>query len=454
MFCPEGYAMKKLVSASFLSLTFGSFQALANINTSIGDFQINGFLSVGMAWTNVEYLQSGIEPVYNSYVRKRPSFEEDSDVGVQITKQLREDISITTQFLALASENWDVEAVWAFIKWEPNDNWQFRAGRVRTNPYMLSEYVNVGYAYPWIRPPEEVYSQVPSSFSNLTGLDARFRMEILKRDLTLSAFYGATSTHLNFPTNLAFPTGINETIFDNIRLRLRDLYSLNLKFGDEVFSIRAGYETTRVTLDPNAGTAMQGLNTFLNSMALFGVPFLGIPPFGLDYVNYFSAYNSRADFMGLGYQFDWKNVVSMGEIVKRKTATPIIANVIGWYLMGGYRFNQMMPHITFARERVIDNKIRRFPSYVNAAFTSPFIANSPVTLDEVAYNLISTGVSFEGGAGSQSSVTLGLRWDIFEGIAIKGEFKHIHPDNRSPGLFNVNPQRSVNLYSVAVDAVM
>ncbi len=440
--------MKKSVSASLLFLTFGSTSALAY---TLEGWQINGFLSIGAAWNDAPYLADGVEPLYNTYIRRRPSFDEDSDVGIQLTKQLREDISITTQFLAQAAYEWEVDAIWAFLKWEPNDHWQFRVGRLRTNPYMLSEVVDVGYAYPWVRPPEEVYSQVPSDFSNFVGVDAKFKFLLFERDLSFSAFYGATSTHLSFPANLTLPTGINETIFDYIRLRLSDMYAFNLKYGNEIFSVRAGFETTRLTLDPNGGTTMQEFNTVLNTMAL-GVPFAGIPPIGLDWVNYFDAYNCRANFLGIGYEFNWKNVVSMGEIVKRKTQSIVVTNAVGWYVMGGYHVNQFLPHITFARERLEDNKTRRFNGIINSGFM--LLTGSDETLDAIAANLVATGPNFEGGAGSQSSVTVGLRWDVYEGIALKGEFKHIHPDLNTPGLFEFAIPGSANIYSIALDAVM
>lgn len=440
--------MKKILSVSIAIITFGSTTTFA----ALEGYEINGFLSVGGAWHTAENLPSGQELVYNSYIRRRISYEEDSNVGIQITKSLKEDISITTQFLAEAATQWKVEAVWAFLKWEPDDHWQLRAGRVRTNPYMLSDVVNVGYAYPWIRPPEEVYSQVPSNFSNLTGADIKFKMQVFDKDLALTGFYGATSTYFEFPSNYFLPpAGTNKTIYDRIRLRLTDMFAFNLKYGDENFSIRAGYQSTRLTIDPNGGTAMETLNTILNAMVT-GVPLAGIAPIGLDYVNYFTANNVAASFAGIGYQFDWKNVVSMGEIVKRTVASPVVGNAIGWYLMGGYHVKQLLPHVTFARERIADNKVRRFNGAINSGFMT--LSGSQRTLDAIAQEMVNTGPNFEGGIGSQSSVTLGLRWDVYPGIAIKGEYKHIHPDNLTPGLFDYVPWGSANIYSVALDAVM
>lgn len=144
----------------------------------------------------------------------------------------------------------------------------------------------------------------------------------------------------------------------------------------------------------------------------------------------------------------------MGELVKRSVATPIVADVIGWYLMGGYRYNELMPHITFARERLADNYTRRFNSTVNAFARNPVPFGLGTNLNQIAQALINTSEYFDGGAGEQTSVTIGLRWDIYEGIAIKGEYCHVHPDFLSPGLFDVVPHKSVNIYSLAVDAVM
>lgn len=427
----QGLVMRKIVPAALIISTFGSPAAFA----LSGDFKLNGFMAAAVAWTNVDYLESGVAPIYVSRIDKQPSFEKDSNVGVQITKYLRDDVNITVQLYAEAAYDFDVEATWAFIEWEPNDTWQFRAGRVRTNPYMLSDYVNVAYAYPWIRPPQEVYSQIP--ISNFSGFDARFRHNFCNREFTISGFWGSTSGPITFPI------GPGNSIIDVVEMELRHLWSFNAKFGNEVFSIRAGYESTTVSLYPNAGTVMQGLNTFLDTMVGFGL-------LGPDYLNYFSAENAQASFMGFGYQFDWNNFVSMGEWVHRRATTVIISNPIGWYLMGGYKVKDIMPHITFAREKIADNYVRHFNSAVNAVSSFEF----GVPFDTIAQGIIGTSYYFNGGAGNQTSVTLGLRWDIIDGVALKAEYCHVHPDKLTPGLFDINPRKSVNVYGFAVDAVM
>jgi len=400
-------------------------------------FHLNGFLSVASAWSDVDYLPSGVEPIYNSYITKSPTFNEDTNVGIQITKVIHDNVSITTQLLARAEKDFDVEATWAFLKYEPNNHWQWRVGRVHTNPYMLSEYIDVAYAYPWVRLPQEVYSQIPADYSRPVGVDLQSQFVLWKRDVTVSAFAGALSSKLNFTA------GPNTALRDTLYLNLTHLYAFNLKYGTETFSVRAGYQVTRATLNPNSGTFMEGLNTFLNTLVQNGL-------IGTDYINYFSAYHAKTSFLGTGYQFNWNNIVSMGELVKRHAATPIIADAIGWYLMGGYRIKKILPHVTYARERLLNNATRRFNSVINGAAMQTF----GVPLDVIAQSLVNTSPSYDGGAGAQTSVTVGLRWDVIDNVALKVEYQHVHPDVGGPGLFNVNPQRSANIYSVALNAVM
>lgn len=246
------------------------------------------------------------------------------------------------------------------------------------------------------------------------------------------------------PVALIRPTDFfTSSLFDTVQVQLRNIYSLDIRYGNDVFMVRGGYEAARLTLNPNGGTIAQSLNVIMDTLVGTGI-------LGGDYIDYFTANNVNASVKGLGYQFNWNNITSMGEIVKRQVATPLIADATGWYLMLGYHFDEVMPHITFARERINDNSTRRFSGAANAA-ALPLLGT---TINNVAQQLVNTSPYYEGGAGEQTSVTLGVRWDVYKNIAIKGEYQRVHPDWQSPGLFDVNPGHSVNIYSLEVDAIM
>jgi hypothetical protein len=173
------------------------------------------------------------------------------------------------------------------------------------------------------------------------------------------------------------------------------------------------------------------------------------PFIGGDYVDYFEASNDRVSFYGVGYQFDWKNIVSMAELVKRESTLTTSGNVIGWYVMGGYRIQQFLPHITFARERLNKRKTE-FPVFINDVF----LAGLGESLTDITTGVLGVSPFAPGGAGDQTSLTLGLRWDVIPGVALKGEYSHVHPDHGNAGLFFPNPGKAVNVWSFALSAVM
>ena len=67
-------------------------------------------------------------------------------------------MSIVAQLLARArSANFNAIVEWAYVDYEFTDWLSLRAGKIKQPVYLVNDYVEVGYAYPWIRPPVEVY---------------------------------------------------------------------------------------------------------------------------------------------------------------------------------------------------------------------------------------------------------------------------------------------------------
>lgn len=94
----------------------------------------------------------------------------DNKIGLQFYRRLGDDLSITTQLIAKGFDSYfDVNASWGFLSWNAKPDFTVRAGRLVIPLFMLSEYLEVGYAYPWVRPPMEMYSGVP--LSSWSGMD-------------------------------------------------------------------------------------------------------------------------------------------------------------------------------------------------------------------------------------------------------------------------------------------
>lgn len=58
---------------------------------------------------------------------------------------------------------------WAFVALRPTPDWTLRLGRINLDAFLLSDYRNVGFAYPWVRPEIGFYGTIP--LYSITGGD-------------------------------------------------------------------------------------------------------------------------------------------------------------------------------------------------------------------------------------------------------------------------------------------
>ena len=65
-----------------------------------------------------------------------------------------------------------------------------RAGKIKFPTFLISDYYEVGYAYPWIRPPQEVYSSNP--ITTLNGVDVLARFRLGDMSLLVQPYYGVS----------------------------------------------------------------------------------------------------------------------------------------------------------------------------------------------------------------------------------------------------------------------
>jgi hypothetical protein len=78
----------------------------------------------------------------------------ESLAGLQGSMRLLPPLTATVQLVARASTE-KVTADWAYLKYTIDNSWRVDVGRQRLPFYSDSAYI--GYTYPWVRPPPEVY---------------------------------------------------------------------------------------------------------------------------------------------------------------------------------------------------------------------------------------------------------------------------------------------------------
>ena len=176
------------------------------------------------------------------------------------------------------------------------------------------------------------------------------------------------------------------------------LTGVNLSFGSDLFTVRAGYLQTLVSA----------------------------PSFGVS--------EDQATFSSVGATVDWKGLVFYSEYFQREIegrANGAFPNQKGGYATIGYRFGKFLPHLTYATLDDNDNPI------------IPLVSGLP--LKQTSATL---GLRYELGTGASLKI---------EAQQVKPEVVYIGMPGR--GLLisdpNLGPEASdsVMIYSLAVDVV-
>jgi len=392
---------------------------------------LNGFLSAGAAVMDVEPVlaqtlnpaltriraASGLSPAYYPYesmhpemndFNSKPNFQEDSIVALQAAVDFTPQYGMTVQVTAAGADEWKPNVEWAFLSYRVNDHWRLRAGRLRLGQFMLSESVDVGYTYPWVRPPLEVYSVATSS--NFTGADVTYRNVFWHQDFDITMNYSSADAPY------VSPLGAAMTNFGQMARQRQEL-GWTANFGNEQFKVRGSYNENAYTLTP-AGQVTQLSNLYA---ALYN------PDAAADG----DVTNVKVFFASVGANIDYKNVVVMGEWVKRGSALAAVSTQKAYYGTVGYRFGNWLPHFTYANLKTTD-KSRRVYSGTYGTYMNPIAA---------LFNQ------------DQATYILGLRYDVMAGVDIKVQAESVRALHNTAGLFNVNPNRHATLYSAVIDLV-
>ncbi len=95
-------------------------------------------------------------------------FEQESMVALQMRAEIMADLSATIQLVAKGADGWQPDVDWAYLSYQVGQDGSLMVGRRMLPMYYFSEYMEVGYAYPWIRPPANLYWWEITQFNGIT----------------------------------------------------------------------------------------------------------------------------------------------------------------------------------------------------------------------------------------------------------------------------------------------
>ena len=299
--------------------------------------------------------------------------------GLNVTAKLNDRVTVASQMFATRTEGYEIHLDWGFISTKLSDNFDIRMGRIKFPGGLLSETVGVGYSYPWIQVPVEMYSE------DIGGSQA-----------VHEAYSGASLLG-------EFTSG--------------DMtYSANVFAGEvaEELVVRTGFKGVTLTANWDDKVIVQAA-TNTSTMKTDGVMMM--------------MEGEKHEIVQAGIKVDMSNVLVIGEWADVDMGDFKFGESTATYLTLGYHFGKFLPHVTVA------------------------------TLEKGQDQMVTVMMGRDIGPFTQTTTTVGLRWDYADQADVKFEVSTIELDSidgatSGTGLFMDMPDdERVIRYGIAFDAI-
>lgn len=275
-------------NSSFTLTALASALALASVGAH-AEVRWNGALNAGFAVSD-----SGTE--YLDRIDDTGDFR-DSGFGVNASADLGNDWTVAGQLFSHEGGE-AIDFDWGFATYQASDAVSLRFGKLKYPGNLVSEIVDVGYAYPWIRPPEVIYSH--------TDTGAAMTMEALQG---ASAEYTVGGDEWEWSV-MGYAGEANEDEMSHTKI-----HAARVSLSNDNVKFLAGYNRSLIDApDLVAGE----LNDKWMSIAT------------------------------LGAQAELNDWVGYAEYVQSTTEDVDPVETTGWYVTVGHRFGEFMPHLTYA----------------------------------------------------------------------------------------------------------
>jgi hypothetical protein len=182
------------------------------------NLKFNGFATASAGVVNEDQGGEYLRDIYTNYLglTEDPNFTLESLLGLQFDYRINDKTSMVAQLVAKGNNYFDVNAEWAYISYQLNDNLRGRAGHLGMPIFMYSDSLYVGQSYPWVRLPTELYHAIPTT--SFTGADLLYRQPMGDWNFNAQILTGSSNTP-QFYTSNALGTNLSLSN-DNLQIRV------------------------------------------------------------------------------------------------------------------------------------------------------------------------------------------------------------------------------------------
>jgi hypothetical protein len=411
------------------------FLATSSAQASSGDLNIYGFMSVGVGILDKNEVT--IEDFEGE-----GNFKQDTLLALQVSKQVNDKTTATGQLVSRGTDDFKTEAAWAYVSYQSDSDLTARMGRLRIPFFNYSEFLEVGYAYNWVRLPSDVYN-IP--FSSFDGFDFTQRFSIGALDSSIQLNYGRLNDELtifeeDYSSDLKNMAGLSLTSsYGNWGFRIAGQRTeMTLDTAPDAEYIAAVQTATIAQFTHNANPSEESGASLLaaaESLTEAEVAFskqrridqaqtgaiLYAQQLGLDIdaAKEFALDGHTADFYNAALMFDNGSFSFISEVTAIEYESGLLVDNRAWLTSIAQRIGETTTHLTYSTSRDVLN------------------SGDSGKLQEALML-----------QGEDKSVTLGLRYDYDVNTALKVEAQY-HDE-----IMNRGAEGSyAMLYSFAVDVI-
>ena len=383
-------------------------------------YQFSGFASFGIGKSlerDELYGESSSKVPYST------EYRDFSKLGLRMTADLDDNLTMTAQMVALGQDDFDPEFDWIFASYNISPNLVVHVGKYVTSYYMYSDYVDISYAYQWVQAPDVVYNRGANKTLNGAKLVWNTRMGSWTSELSLltgedesSIADAGIDTTLNIEDAAGFSWQLDR---DWLTLRtsyLRSKTTADLSDSDlDVDNLLLGI-ATQITpvidtqIDPSASAE---LNAALASSL------------SADFRDSLYWDDDTSEFFGFGTSMHFGSVFMTAEITHVDVGDTITVGTqdAGYLMIGGYLPGRVSVAATFYDKRNQTDKdqldaYEDFAKAATSASANPAVAGAALAVYGEAIEQTLDTIQKQ----RRQGISLSTRWDFHSNAAFKVEY--------------------------------
>jgi hypothetical protein len=400
------------------------------------NIQFSAFGTLGLAGTDTHLVGFRRDSSQFDGATDKPTANVDSRLGVQVSAKLGDSLLATLQVVSKYNYagNYQPVPTWACLNWNPVSNFTLAAGYLSYELLPNGDRADVGYTYPYVRPPVEVYGM--TGITRLRGVDAAQTLVLIPgTTLQLMGYLGQSVEKTS--------GGASVGTWD-LSGGLTWAASATVQTG----SFRGRAQYTYFKVPHNFGGTVPGLQTLLEVLGSE----LNQP--GLASVaNALNVKGTIGRSLQIGGAWEKGPYQIQGTLWHVTSDFVSIPTTNSGFVMFGYRVGEVVPYGLFARSVSHPNPVPNMGNLGSLPAQDGILAY----LGALAANGVAEGVTSID--TNQNTFSTGLRWDFARNADLKFQLDWIRAHNSTALMVNFDPalgaqwNGKATVMSIALDFV-